>query len=158
MSSSGAARYPHWPLWQTYFQGFVGRFGWFDFGFPTLGQRRRARRARCRLAAMAVRASQSSRAVCEGAGSSWPTYALLVVSASSASIAVAGYRYRIQTGQNFEQTRYLFPLLPLYGALVALAMRGVGRRWEAIAAIVLVMLALGHDIFSQLLTIGHYYT
>ena len=40
-----------------------------------------------------------------------------------------GISYRQNTGNTFEQARYLLPLLPLYGA-VALAARGIGRRLE----------------------------
>ncbi len=57
----------------------------------------------------------------------------------------------------FGEPRYLLPLLPLLGAVVALAARGAGRRWAPVAAAALVMLFLGHDLFSQLQVIGRYY-
>ncbi len=55
------------------------------------------------------------------------------------------------------EPRYLLVLLPLLGALVALAMRGAGRRWMPIAGAALVVLFLGHDLFSQLQVIARYY-
>ena len=55
------------------------------------------------------------------------------------------------------EPRYLLPLLPLFGALVALAVRGAGRRWMPVAGAALVVLFLGHDLFSQLQVIARYY-
>ena len=55
------------------------------------------------------------------------------------------------------EPRYLLPLLPLLGAAVALAARGAGRRWAPVAGAALVVLFLGHDIFSQLQVIARYY-
>ncbi len=57
----------------------------------------------------------------------------------------------------FGEPRYLLPLLPLLGAVVILAARGAGRRWAPVAGIALVMLFLGHDLFSQLQIIARYY-
>ncbi len=44
------------------------------------------------------------------------------------SIGFSGVRYRKDTGMDFEQARYLFPLLPLYAAFVGSAALGAGRR------------------------------
>lgn len=57
----------------------------------------------------------------------------------------------------FGEPRYLLPLLPLLGAVLALAVRGAGRRWSAVAGAALVILFLGHDLFSQLQVIARYY-
>ncbi len=67
-----------------------------------------------------------------------------------------GYVYRKGTDVFFEQTRYLFPLLALYAALVAIAARGAGRYGPALGAAI-VVLAFGHTVFSQALTVGRYY-
>ena len=77
--------------------------------------------------------------------------------ADSGNNRVLRYRGRIDNGYVFEQARYLLPLLPLYAAIVALAVRGAGRRWAPVAAGVLVVAALGHDLFAQLVTIARYY-
>jgi hypothetical protein len=53
--------------------------------------------------------------------------------------------------------RYLLPLLPLYGALLALAARGAGRRLLPVAGAAIVVLALAHDVFAQLLLVGRFY-
>ena len=55
------------------------------------------------------------------------------------------------------EPRYLLVLLPLLGTLVALAVRGAGRRWMPVAGAALVVLFLGHDLFSQLQVIARYY-
>jgi hypothetical protein len=56
-------------------------------------------------------------------------------------------------GLQFEQGRYLFPLLGLYGALVTLAVRRLGRP----AGAVFVSLALLHALSAHLMTVGRYY-
>jgi hypothetical protein len=38
-----------------------------------------------------------------------------------------------------------------------LAVRGAGRRWSPIAGVLLIVLFLSHDIFSQLQVIARYY-
>ena len=50
----------------------------------------------------------------------------------------------------YGQARYLLPLLPLLGAVLALAARGAGRRWGPATGTLIVVLFLAHDIFSQL--------
>ena len=39
-----------------------------------------------------------------------------------------GYGYRTTNGATFEQGRYLFPLMSLWGALIAIGLTGIGRR------------------------------
>jgi 4-amino-4-deoxy-L-arabinose transferase-like glycosyltransferase len=55
------------------------------------------------------------------------------------------------------EPRYLIVLLPLLGAALALAIRGAGRRWIPVAGAAMVVLFLGHDVFSQLQVIARYY-
>jgi hypothetical protein len=57
----------------------------------------------------------------------------------------------------YGESRYLLPLLPLLGAVVALAIRGAGRRWMPVAGAAIVILFVGHDLFSQLQVIARYY-
>jgi branched-subunit amino acid transport protein len=58
----------------------------------------------------------------------------------------------------FADPRYLLPLLPLLGAGLALAARGAGRRWGPPAGALIVVLFLAHNIFSQILVVGRYYS
>jgi hypothetical protein len=55
-------------------------------------------------------------------------------------------------GATYGEARYLLPLLPLLDAA-----RAGGRRWEPIIGTRVVVLALFHDIFSQLQVIARYY-
>ncbi|HYM45980.1 MAG TPA: DUF2142 domain-containing protein [Solirubrobacteraceae bacterium] len=63
----------------------------------------------------------------------------------------------VSHGAAFGEPRYLLPLIPLLGAVIALAVRGAGRRWAPVAGAAMVILFLGHDIFSQLQVIARYY-
>ena len=148
---SGLATYKD--IW---FDRSVGLYGWMDTMFPgwvnnvalvpaaailllcirELVLRRAALRAR--LAELGVYA-----AVVLGV--------LVMIGASSYLSDV------IQRGPAFGEPRYLLPMLPLLGAALALAVRGAGRRWAPVAGAALVVLFLGHDVFSQLQTIARYY-
>jgi hypothetical protein len=57
----------------------------------------------------------------------------------------------------YIEPRYLMPMVVLFGAVLALAARGAGRRWGPAVGALLVLVILGHDIFSQLLVISRYY-
>ncbi len=57
----------------------------------------------------------------------------------------------------FTDPRYLLPLLPLLGAALVLAARGAGRRLGPPVGVLIIVLFLAHDIFSQLLVVGRYY-
>jgi hypothetical protein len=45
----------------------------------------------------------------------------------------------------------------LLGAVLALAARGAGRRFGPLIGVAIVVLVLGHDVFSQLLVAARYY-
>jgi hypothetical protein len=62
-----------------------------------------------------------------------------------------------ESGNTFEQARYLLPLVPLYGALVAVAALGAGRRFARPVAALLVLLAMAHGLFAQFLMIARFY-
>lgn len=64
--------------------------------------------------------------------------------------------YPVAAG-GYVQPRYLMPLLALYGAALAVAARGAGRRWGPVVGAAIVVLFIGHDLFSQLLEISRFY-
>ncbi|HZV73086.1 MAG TPA: DUF2142 domain-containing protein [Conexibacter sp.] len=55
------------------------------------------------------------------------------------------------------QGRYLLPLLPLFGLLLALGARGAGERWGRSVGVAIVAAALAWSLFGQLLTIAFFY-
>jgi 4-amino-4-deoxy-L-arabinose transferase-like glycosyltransferase len=150
------AQFSSYPLWHVWFQGFIGRFGLLDYGFPVwvyylalalfLG-----------ILGLATRAMVAGRDRVRARWREIFTYAALLAGLLLA-IARAGFPYHLQTHFVFEQARYLFPLLGLYGLLIALALRGAGRRWAATLAGTLIVAAIAHDLFAQLLTLQRYYT
>lgn len=139
-------------VWLT---GFVGSFGWLDYGFPpwvyTL-----AKWVSALVVALAAVTLVRRREALRGRGAELATYALACVGLA-VLIGAAGYSFWLGTGgRRFEQARYLLPLLPLYGAIVALAVRAGGRRAPALAAVAVVAM-LGWSSYAQILTVLRYY-
>lgn len=151
---------PGLPLWNLWFTGFIGRFGWLDFSFPG----RVYDVAGVVFVAMFLLAVIALVRHVRARG--WRTlgwrrpFAVVVVVLVAGLIGAIGWQgaaYRAETGFPFEQARYLLPLLALYGALVALAARGAGRRWGPAFGTALVLLAMMHGLLAELLTISRYY-
>lgn len=153
-------QFAHYPLWETFFRGFIGRFGWLDYGFPP----RVFTWAGVLFAALAVSALVGvARAARGWDRATWRRVLPLAlvfatfVGGLLAAIGWQGVTYHRDTGFTFEQGRYLLPLLAFYGLLVALAARGAGRRWGPAVGAALVVLAMAHGLFAELLTIARYY-
>jgi Predicted membrane protein (DUF2142) len=73
-------------------------------------------------------------------------------------VGIQSYDSDVRQGfEPFWEPRYLLPMLPLWGCILALAARGAGRRWGPAVGAVLVTLFLAHDVFSQLQVIARYY-
>jgi 4-amino-4-deoxy-L-arabinose transferase-like glycosyltransferase len=144
------------PYRDIWFDRSVGLYGWMDTMFPgwvdsialvpaaavTLlcGRELLARRdaLRARLPEFAVYAAMT-------------LGVLVMLGVSSYSSDVIAHELA------FGEPRYLLPMLPLLGAVIALAVRGGGRRWAPVVGAAMVVLFLGHDIFSQLQAIARYY-
>jgi hypothetical protein len=146
------------PLWKTWFKGFFGRLGWLDYKFGY----------HFYLAALAVSLGTIALALAEIVRRhraflrrifEFLAY-LLALAGVCIAIGVQSYRLLIQSGgfAQFEQARYLLPTIALYGAIAALATRFGGRRWGPLVGAALVLLAIGHDISAQVITISRYYT
>ena len=144
------------PLYDVWFSGFVGRFGWLDYGFPAWLYDL-AELVVGLVVVLAVAALVRARDALRGRLAEIVTYLLAMIGLAGL-IGAAGYRYWLDTdGQRFEQARYLLPLLPLYGALVALAVRGAGRRAAPVVAAVAVVLMIGWSAYAQIITVIRYY-
>jgi 4-amino-4-deoxy-L-arabinose transferase-like glycosyltransferase len=135
--------------------GFVGSFGWLEGTFrPVVYDL-----ALVPIAAIALLAGRTlvvqGRRVRPRLGEllSYTVLALVFM----LFIAAASYIAYLRYGGGLGQIRYLFPLLPLYGVLLALAARGAGRRWTPVIGTSIVALAITHDLFSQLMVLARYY-
>jgi len=149
------AYFPYYPLRQVFFDGAIGHFGWLDYSFPPRVYSL-AEKGFVVLAVLAViglwRARRELFAV-------WPVAIGVGVMAAGliGAIGFAGIRYLTVTGFPFEQARYLFPLLALYAVFVVLVCRAAPRRWAPAVGGVLVIGAMAHGLFAELLTVSRYY-
>lgn len=141
---------------EVWFDRSIGLYGWMDTTFPswveTLALFLCAGIALLIVRDLVIDRSHLRARLPELAAYAIVTLGVLVM------LGVASYRQDvIEHELAFGEPRYLVPLLPLLAALVALAVRGAGRRWMPVAGAALVVLFLGHDIFSQLQVIARYY-
>jgi 4-amino-4-deoxy-L-arabinose transferase-like glycosyltransferase len=148
-------QFTDYPLWDTYFQGFVGRLGWFQYQFP-MWVNWTALGVVAVLIVLAALALSRAHLLRSGRWAEVLTYATLL-GGLLLLVNIAGYRFRTTHFIGFEQTRYLFPMLGLWGLFVAVAARGAGRRWAPAVGGVLVVLAMAHSLFAMLLTVSRYY-
>jgi hypothetical protein len=140
---------------EIWFDGYVGLYGWFDIVFPGWVYDLALIPAGL-IALGCVRSLLASRpALRTRLGE------LLVYTAIGFGLMVLvgtdSYLKFPRTAAEYGQTRYLLPLLPLLGAVLALAARGAGRRWGPVAGVSIVVLLFAHDLFSQLQAIARYY-
>jgi hypothetical protein len=140
---------------QLWLDGYVGRFGWHDTTFPGWVYDLALVPAAV-IALLCFRALLACRAALRSRLSELLVYAAMAVGLMGL-VGATGLSAYPQISTEFAQARYLLPLLPLAGAVLALAARGAGRRWGPIAGVLLIVLFLGHDIFSQLQETARFY-
>jgi hypothetical protein len=140
---------------QIWFDGFVGLYGFGDTAFPRWVYALALAPA-VAIVCMFVFGVLHRRAVLRGRAAEACVYGLMCIG-TVVMIGVASFSLFPAVDAEFAHVRYLFPLLVLFGAFLALAARGMGRRWGPAAGVLIVILMLTHDIFSQLLVISHYY-
>lgn len=149
--------YPHYAVWDTYIQGFAGRFGWFEYGFSPKASKTMVWALGGIVALAAVAAVRMRGA----ARRDLPLLLALVGTGLGFALMVniAGWGYRLDTGGvNFEQTRYLFPMLGLYAAAVGAAVLAFPRRWRPGVTAVVATAATLHVVAAWGLTLLRYYT
>jgi 4-amino-4-deoxy-L-arabinose transferase-like glycosyltransferase len=140
---------------EVWFDGFVGLYGWLDTAFPGWVYDLALLPAAL-LAGLCARALIASRSALHARLGELLTYVAIGVGVM-ALVGVGSYIQFPKRAVEYGQARYLLPLLPLLGAALAVAARGAGRRLGPAVGAVIVVLFLGHDIFSQLQTIARYY-
>lgn len=143
------------PLETIWLPGVVGHFGWLDYTFP-LWVYTAFRDLAVALIVLALIAAVRLRAAIR------PLLPILVCFATMAigllgAIGYAGIRYQLSNGTQFQQGRYLFPLVAFYALFLVAAARGVGRRWAPALGAALVVIAMLHGLFAETLTISRYY-
>jgi 4-amino-4-deoxy-L-arabinose transferase-like glycosyltransferase len=151
-------QFTYLPLWKTWFKGFYGRLGWLDYKFVYHFYVGALVVSLAFLALAVAELVRRRRSFARRLGE-FVVY-LLAVAGIGVAIGVESYREMVQTagvGQ-FEQARYLLPLLALYAAIAALAVRVGGRRWGPVIGAVIVVCAIGHDLAAQMITVARYYT
>lgn len=144
------------PLRVTWFDGFIGRFGWLDYAFS---QRVTDLAVKIAFAVLAlvvvglVRARSLLRR-------RWAEALCLAIALAGilGAIGVQQYNAANTGAPSLTQTRYLLPLLALYGGLASIAMGALGRRVAPYLGVALVAAAALHEIGGMLLTVMRYYT
>jgi hypothetical protein len=147
--------FPDYQLRNLWFDGFIGEFGWLEFGFPQWVYDWSLALALALLALIA-RQLVSLRNVLRSRLWELITY-LALMFGLLVLVAGTGYVARLGGTPTYEQPRYLFPLLALYGALIALAARGAGKRYGPAVGVFLVCIAIAHTAGAMLLTVTRYY-
>ncbi len=135
-----------------WFDGLVGLYGWLDTTFPHWVYNAALIPAGI-LAVLFVRALVISR----GALRERLTELLTYLAMGCGVLYVVGADDYLHVPGSYAEPRYVLPMLALWGAVLALAARGAGRRWGPVAGVFIVTLVMAHDLFSQLLVISRYY-
>ena len=136
-----------------WFRGLVGIYGWLDAAFPSWVYRV-ALIPTAAIAVLFARALVVSRGVLR---SRLVEALVYVVMGLGVLLIVGSDDYINKAPGEFAEPRYLLPLLVLWGAVLALAARGAGRRWGPVAGALIVTVVIAQNLFGQLLDISRYY-
>jgi hypothetical protein len=148
-------QFPYFPPYTVWFKGTIGKLGWLDTYWPDWVYR--VALGICSpLLLLAGLALWRRRTALVRRWLELLVYAVLAAGVM-ASIGFFGIRFKRDTGFDFAQARYLFPFLAFYGAFVALAALGAGRRFGRPLGAALVMLAMAHGLLAQFLLISRFY-
>jgi len=139
-------------LW---FNGYVGLYGWLDTTFPHWVYDFALIPALA-LVCLCARELVARRAALRAHAAELTVYCAIAV---GLLVLIGADSYTVFPKNNAEygQARYLLPLLPLFGAGLALAARGAGRRWGPAVGATIIALFLLHDVFSQLQEVARFY-
>jgi 4-amino-4-deoxy-L-arabinose transferase-like glycosyltransferase len=149
--------FPGLSTWrQLWFNGLVGLYGWADTVFPNwlysvalvpggIG-------LLLLLRALFLERLQVRSHLVEGV-----VYATMAVGVMTLVGVTSYFSDVLERSGPYWEPRYLMPMIALAGVALALTARGAGRRWGPVIGALVVVLILGHDIFSQLLVVSRYY-
>lgn len=144
-------------MWrEVWFDRSVGLYGWMDTTFPGWAQNL-ALLVAATITILCLRELLAHRHALKQRLPELAGYAAITVGLL-AMLGFASYSSDVVEHEAaLAEPRYLLPLLPLLGIVLALAVRGAGRRLLPIAGAALVVVFLGHDLFSQMQVIARYY-
>jgi 4-amino-4-deoxy-L-arabinose transferase-like glycosyltransferase len=140
---------------QVWFDGLVGLYGWRDTVYANWVYTVALIPAGL-LGLLCARALFAGRTALRRRSGELSVYVAMTLG-MLALIGLSAYLASISEGGAEPEPRYLLPLLAIWGAALALAARGAGRRWGPVVGAVLVLVVLSHDISAQLLVISRYY-
>ncbi len=140
---------------QLWINGFVGLYGWIDTVFPAWVYSA----ALVPLALLGILLGRALLVNREQLRRRLPELVVYAAIALGLMILIGASDYLELPGGigSYAQPRYLLPLIAIYGAALALAARGAGRRWGPVVGVLIVGLLIAHDVFSQLLEISRFY-
>jgi 4-amino-4-deoxy-L-arabinose transferase-like glycosyltransferase len=144
-----------YPLREIWFEGFIGRFGWVDYGFADWAYDL-ALGAIATVLFLAARELVVCRRAIRNRLGELVTY-LAIAAGLVLLLNWIGYDVQLGEAEGFEQARYLLPLVGLYAAIISLAARGAGRRYGPAVGVVIVSVAIAHSLVAMLLTLTRYY-
>jgi len=147
----------YYPLWNQWFIGMVGRFGWVDYSFPWWVNKFFLYFAALPvttlfLASLARYRKQLLRRWPEILTYSLMTFGLIIL------IGIAASDYWNILGFPFEQPRYYLSALAVYAAVISLSCLALGQKWGRSLLLTFVIAAVAHNFFSLALTVERYFT
>ncbi len=140
---------------QLWFDGYVGQYGWLDTPFPAWVTNLALLPAAA-IGGLCLRTVLANARVVRGRGLEIVVYGAMAVGLM-VLIAADSYASFPRVSAEYAQVRYLLPLIPLLGVILALAARGAGRRWGTVVGVAILTLFLAHDMFSQLQLVARFY-
>jgi 4-amino-4-deoxy-L-arabinose transferase-like glycosyltransferase len=140
---------------QIWFNGLIGLYGWADTVFPAWVYNLALIPVGL-IVILCARELTVGRVEMGRRVAELVTYAVMGLGVLII-VGVSGYPEASTQPATFAEPRYILPMLALWGAVLALAARGAGRRWGPVVGALIVVLVLTHDIFSQLQVIARYY-
>lgn len=151
--------FPGYQLRYIWFEPFVGRFGYGAHELPA-GVFTVAFALYAAVILLAVRELIIRRKALRARLGELISYSALLIGVLLV-VHRLGYTTRVdQRGEvtgTFEQVRYLFPLLGLYAALIALAVRGDWPRFGRPAGILLICMAIALSFAAQMTSVLAFY-